>query len=265
MKHAKIKPKENNMANHFVLLTGGSSGIGRAIAKSLILNGANVGIISRRDPNSWEDGPPKIWDPQKNWLKLDINDTDATKRSIRKWLRKVDFKLNTVIHCAVSYGYGSRHPLIKTSLDEWDEIFSTNVRAQFVIIREVLPTLKKQSKSLILGITSDVAFKPGPGRIAYAASKAASHSLFSSLSEELKGSNIVAVELLPARTVTTSGIRKRSPIAFDFSSYYSPQIFVKPVVSIVKSFGLGLRENLFIIDQVGINPVSFVLKITRHD
>jgi NAD(P)-dependent dehydrogenase (short-subunit alcohol dehydrogenase family) len=51
------------LAGRRVLITGGSSGIGHAMADALLGEGAEVGIVSRRRPEDWEEGPPEDWDP----------------------------------------------------------------------------------------------------------------------------------------------------------------------------------------------------------
>ncbi|MFH0859330.1 MAG: SDR family NAD(P)-dependent oxidoreductase [Patescibacteria group bacterium] len=213
-----------------ILISGGSSGIGFAIAKQLIKENFNVGIISRENPKQWVKKPPIAWVIKSNYLKTNFLKFNQT--IIKKWLKQNKY-LNALILCANSYGNGARHNFSKTSLKEWQEIFQVNVNSQFQLIKLSLPYLSKKPNSLILGITSEVAFKSGEGRVAYASSKAASHNLLKNLAQELSNTNISIVELLPTNTVDTPGIRKRRSKSFDFSKYHSPDLFIKPSLSLI--------------------------------
>lgn len=217
-------------ADKSVLLTGGSSGIGSSIANSLINFNAKVGIVSRQHPNEWQHSPKSSWDI-KNWIKTDLG--NFNKQNIKRWLDSVK-RLQVLILCANSYGYNKRRPFIETGFKEWNEIFNVNLNSQFQIIKLTLPLLLKSKNALILSITSDVVFESGARRIAYAASKTASHKMFVSLAEELKNTSVSVVELLPTNTVDTPGIRKRRPKNFDFSAYHSPNIFINPTLSLIK-------------------------------
>lgn len=240
-----------------VLMTGASSGIGWAIAQTLIHNGAGVTVISRRKPSDWEKGPLTDWDPEKEWIQADVHNVKDLIEKLRTWLDLDGSFVNVLIQSAISYGFGSRHSLLDTSQEEWDHIFMSNVRGEFAIIKTILPALMSQPAALIAGISSDVVFKPGAGRIAYAASKSASYSLHTGLAEELKDTSVNVIELYPERWVATPGIQKRRPVGFEFSSteYDSPNLFGEPLVPVVENFGEGLNGKLLVVRNNKLVPI----------
>lgn len=240
-----------------VLMTGASSGIGWAIAQTLIHNGAEVTVISRRKPSEWEKGPLVDWDKEKQWIQADIRNVADLIEKLRSWLDLDGSFVNVLIQSAISYGFGPRHSLLDTSLEEWDNVFMSNVRSEFAIIKTILPALMAQPASLIAGVSSDVVFKPGAGRITYAASKSASYSLHTGLADELKDTSVNVVELYPERWVATPGIQKRRPPGFEFSSteYDSPDLFSEPLVPVVENFGRGLNGKLLVVRNNKLVPI----------
>ena len=104
------------------LVTGGSSGIGRAISESLIRSGRDVYIISRKPPESWVIGPINGWSSDF-LIKADLSNIYELKSAISS-IKESDLHLiDIIVLAAVSYGLGRRHDLSCTSLEEWDEIF----------------------------------------------------------------------------------------------------------------------------------------------
>lgn len=240
-----------SLIGYRVLLTGGSSGIGQSIAYALMKAGAEVTVISRRLPEGWENSRLLGFSQQLTYISADLRDTDDTQKKIDSWLKQIDGKIDVLIHSAIIYGSSSRRPLGKINLLEWDEVFAVNIRAQFVITQAVLPFLERRSAGLIVGISSDIVFDFGPGRIDYSASKAASFNFLRSLAEELKESNIRVVNLLPETQVDTPGIRKRRPPNFNYSAYASPDSFNNPMVEIVSQMGVGMNGQCFLVTAEG--------------
>ena len=239
-----------SLLNKTVVITGGSSGIGRSLAEGLLEEGARVGIISRRAPQHWEKPMPDTWNASENWIEADFETTENVQKNLKKWLSTITH-IDVLIHCAVTYGSKSRHSFEETELTEWENLFAVNTKAPFIITKEVLPFMGKKSNGSIIGFVSDVVFIPGAGRIGYAASKSALHSLLISLAEEKKGTNISVTEILPKEQVRTPGIQKRRSTDHDFGNYASPDVFVKPIVSIINTTDDKFNGACVIVDKEG--------------
>lgn len=241
--------KFEKLDGYNILITGGSSGIGNSIARGLIDANANVFILSRRPPNMWECPMPEKWPSKTNWIEADFSHLHSTINCLNQWLKHHGKELNALIYSAVSYGSSKRRPIFETEIDEWDCVFEVGPRAYFAVCKAVLPYLLQQASSLIVSISSEVAYHPGPGRIDYAASKAASRSISASIAEEFKNSNLNVLDLLPKHMVDTPGIRKRRKPDTDLSNYNSPDIFISPIVKIIQSMGKDMNGKAFMIDR----------------
>lgn len=230
-----VSQRSDHLSGRTILVTGGSSGIGRSIVDGLMAEGASVAVISRRPLVHWEAGIPVHWSKNCALLSADLRQTEELETSIKEWLDTVGGRLDALVLAAASYGANRRHPLSDTSLAEWDELFDVNIRSQFIIIKLALHALLRSKCPTLIGISSDTAVSPAPGRIGYGCTKASSLSLFAGLAEELRDSNLTIVQLSPKRQICTPGIRKRRPNGFDFTEYDQPDIFALPVVSLIRT------------------------------
>ena len=182
------------------VVTGAASGIGAAISRRYALEGASVALVDRNG-----DGIALVADgiratgstaiPIQADLVLAADLEHAVEESVRT-LGGID----VLVNCA---GVGQRpKPIEETGDDEFDRIFSVNVRSVFLIIRAVLPHLARSHDPVILNIASNIAVRPRPGYAAYTASKGAVASLTRSLALELAPRNIRVVALCPAASDT---------------------------------------------------------------
>lgn len=221
------------------------------MADALLGEGAEVGIVSRRRPEDWEEGPPEDWDPGRDWIRGDLTDAPRLIAAVEGWLGGTQGDLDVLIYCAASYGFGSRHPFAEIEPEEWKECMETNANGPFLLTRSLLPRLLERPRALIIHISSEVAFNPGPKRIAYSASKSAARATFAGLAEELRGSPVAVVGMLPEGMVDTPGIRRRRPPDFDYSSYAPADSFVPATLSAVDEMGASHHEEVLIVEPDG--------------
>lgn len=206
-----------------ILVAGGSQGIGLAMARGLAAAGDAVTVLSRRPPSD-EPGVPVL-----DHLACDLRDPGAVERTLlaaHAGRRAFD----AVVFSAVAYGSAGRHPFCETTTGEWDAAMEVNARGLMLVCRGVLPHMLERGTGVIVGISSDIAMAPGPGRIAYAASKSAAHAILLGLAEELTGTGVSVAELTPTVQVDTPGIRTRRPADFVPDGYASATCFVSPIL-----------------------------------
>ena len=129
-----------NLRGRRVLLTGGSSGIGRAILDALLMTDAEVAVVSRHDPKNWPGGAPPH-NSQLLHIRADLEDVRAVLSGISEVARAPSPMFDTVVQCAATYGSPSRHPFGTTSDDEWSEVIGVNATAQFHILKALSPRL----------------------------------------------------------------------------------------------------------------------------
>jgi uncharacterized oxidoreductase len=181
-------------SNNTILITGGSAGIGFAVAK-LFTNKGNRVIITGRNEQRLKAAVAQL--PGATAIAGDVSDpADATR--LVEILRRDHPELNIVINNA---GKAYVYDLVAEGADvagKAGEEMLTNYISVLRLNELLLPLLKKQPEAAIVNVTSIVAFVPGASLATYSASKAALRSYTLSLRHKLAQSSDVKVfELMP--------------------------------------------------------------------
>ena len=176
-----------------ILITGASSGIGKAAASKFSAEGWNV-IATMREP---EKGTELT---AKNVLleKLDVEDEDSIQHAITKGLERFG-SIDAVINNA---GYGQSGVFEAISADKVRKQFDVNVFGVMTVTRAILPHFRKQKSGLILNISSGAGRFTLPLISLYAASKFALEGFSEALSFELFPLNIQVKIIEPGGTAT---------------------------------------------------------------
>ncbi|HVZ18881.1 MAG TPA: SDR family oxidoreductase, partial [Terriglobales bacterium] len=170
------------------VVTGGSRGIGAAIARNLAGLGANVVICGRSQPDL-EKTASAIRD---SGGKCEGHICDITElRQIEEVARGIHHRLGGVdilVNNAGVGGFGG--PLYKLDPDEWERVMNTNLRAVYYCIRSFAPMMIEKSGGDIINISSIAGKNPLPNGAVYSASKWGLNGLSYSVAEELRQYNI---------------------------------------------------------------------------
>ena len=159
------------------LVTGGGGGIGREIAAQLKAAGANVAICGR-NVEKLEAAARSIGGALT--LPGDLLDDTYVQSCVDRTVETFG-GLDILINNA---GVALSKPFAETTIEDFDRVMATNVRAPFLLIRSALPQLRK-ARGRVINIASVVAHKGYPLQSAYAASKHALLGLSKSLANEL--------------------------------------------------------------------------------
>jgi uncharacterized oxidoreductase len=188
------------MTRNTILITGGTSGIGRALAEAFHKLGSQVIIAGRRkallDSITTQN-------PGMRSTVLDVQDSAKLKTFAAQITE--DFpSLNVLINNA---GIARPENLNKTPADLTDAeaIIETNLLAPLRLTASLLPLLKKQPRSTIMMVSSGLAFLPLAMTPTYCATKAAIHSYTQSLRYQLKDTAVEVLELVPPYVATELG------------------------------------------------------------
>ena len=156
------------LSEKVVVVTGGSRGIGYAIAKLFSENGAKV-VITSQDPHRLEKAASEI--PDSFGIVADIRRKDQVKSVIEQTVERFG-KLDILVNNAGIFPKIKR--LHEIDEDEWNKVLDVNLTGQFRFTKEAIPYLLKTSGSII-NISSDAGLKAYQGfnADAYSASKAA--------------------------------------------------------------------------------------------
>jgi uncharacterized oxidoreductase len=179
-----------------VLITGGSSGIGRELARELLGRGNTV-IITGRDEARLDEVGREL--PGIHTFRSDAADPGAIQALHTDLLTRFP-DLDTLVNNAgimrnLKLGDGRDLPDITREI-------AVNLSGPVQMIQQFLPHLKTRLGALIVNVSSGLAFLPFPSAPVYCATKAAIHSFTQSLRVQLEGSGVTVVELVPPGTET---------------------------------------------------------------
>ena len=183
-----------NLSQAKVLITGGSTGIGFAIAKQLKAAGAAVTIASRNATDL-----EKACQQLGVWgLATDVTDEQQVKKLVEYSIEKMD-GLNVLINNA---GIGYFQPLLETELSGFTQVWETNVKGAFLMGKACATYFVKKNYGNIINIGSTAAQKGFPSGTSYCASKFALTAMTQCWKDELRKSNIRVMQVNPSEVDT---------------------------------------------------------------
>lgn len=195
------------MKNKVVIITGASSGIGRATALLFAKNGANVIAAGRNDKELnllREEAQNK-----KGTLKIhlaDIRETTQVERLVNDTIGSFG-QIDVLVNAAGIIANGN---IENTMLDDWDKMMNINVRSVFYLMQKCVPELEK-TKGNIVNVSSVAGTRSFPNVLAYCVSKAAVDQLTRCAALELAPKKIRVNAVNPGVIVTN--LHKRSGLS----------------------------------------------------
>jgi len=181
------------------VVTGGSRGLGKAIAKSIASAGAKVALVSR-DSNALSAAAAEVRaiGADVDVFQADITDENEVRRvehDVLSRFGRVDILVNNA-------GLNVRKPMIEFSLEEWNSVLATNLTGAFLMCRSFVPQMKGRGYGRIINLTSTMSHVSIPGRSAYSASKAGLLGFTKALALELAAEGITVVAISPGPFAT---------------------------------------------------------------
>ncbi|QJP07991.1 SDR family oxidoreductase [Pseudomonas multiresinivorans] len=208
------------MPQPVALITGCSSGIGRALADAFQTAGYQVWATARRDEDVAALGQAGF-----RGVLLDVNDEPAVERLAEQILREVG-GLDVLINNA---GYGAMGPLLDGGSQAIRKQFETNVFAVVGVTRALFPALRARRGLVVnIGSVSGVLVTPFAG--AYCASKAAVHALNDALRLELAPFGIEVMEVQPGAIASNFGAnasREMAAVVSEESAWWPLRQFIQ--------------------------------------
>ncbi|RTY87334.1 SDR family oxidoreductase [Flavobacterium sp. RSP15] len=176
--------------NKVVLITGGSSGIGKSIGEFLHHKGFVVYGTSRN--------PERILNSIFPLIALDVQDSDSIQAAVAKVIA-TSGRLDVVINNA---GVGITGPLEEIPTHEIKNNFETNLFGPIEVMKAVLPQMRTQQSGLIINVTSIAGYMGLPYRSVYSASKGALELITEALRMEVKSFGVHITNVAPGDFAT---------------------------------------------------------------
>jgi NAD(P)-dependent dehydrogenase (short-subunit alcohol dehydrogenase family) len=214
-----------------VILTGVSSGIGRAILEDLATAGCDVLAVSRsavelRDVDSY---PPSV-----RLLNCDITSESAVATlalEAGSFLTDVDLLINNA-------GLMYRELIVSSSLHDWKAVLDTNLCGTFLMLKHVLPMMVSRGYGTVVNVGSAEALNCSPGLSSYSASKSGLAALTRTAALEMQQHHdIVIVGLFPGNIKTpmnptgsehpSAAVRRLHELLRDLEPRHSGSIYVQ--------------------------------------
>ncbi|TQD39315.1 SDR family oxidoreductase [Haloflavibacter putidus] len=199
------------MNQEVVLITGASSGIGKAIGNFLYQKGYKVYGTSRNPKQKEQDGIC--------FVALDVTKKESILTAVEEVLKaegKIDFLINNA-------GMGITGPLEETPDEEIQKVFDTNYFGVLRVIKAVLPSMRKRKTGFIINITSIAGYMGLPYRGIYSATKGALELTTEAYRMELKEFNIKMTNIAPGDFATNiaagryhAPVKEASPYAKNY-------------------------------------------------
>jgi short-subunit dehydrogenase len=201
------------IAGKVIIITGASSGIGRAAALALGREGAKLVLVARRE-NRLKELEAEIQGDTLS-LPLDLRDNKQVEQMIQRTMDRYG-RIDVLINNA---GFGFLGSVESTSQSVIREIFDLNFEAPLLACQLAVPIMRAQGGGHIINISSVVGKRALPMIGIYSATKFALNGISESLRIEVKGSNIDVSVISPAATRTEFGEQVRRG---DFTERYKP-------------------------------------------
>lgn len=233
------------LKDRIILITGCTQGISKNLAN--ILAKHNQLILLGRNECKLKKLIKKLGGKHKYYV-ADLSDQKKLKTTIEK-IKHDNDKIDCIFNVA---GVGIYKSLEELDDTEWQYSLSLNVTAPYLLIKHLLPNLRKSSSPLIVNIGSGAGTIGMKGRSAYVASKFALRGLSLSLSEELSNQNIKVTLITLGSTLTNFGgtpVKEKEKQYQQGKAYFTPEWVANKIIKLIS------EENIK--DEYVLYPVDF--------
>jgi meso-butanediol dehydrogenase/(S,S)-butanediol dehydrogenase/diacetyl reductase len=181
------------------IVTGGSRGIGRAIARALTMEGATVALIAKNmETGNGAAAQIEADGGKEFFLQADVSDKDQVLRAVRETVQRLG-RVDILVNNA---GIHTQAPFEQETRSDWQTLFEVNVLGTVFPSQAVVPHMIEQGGGRIVHISSKAAVVGEPGHVAYSASKGAVLSLTRAMAVDLAPHNITVNAVCPGPVVT---------------------------------------------------------------
>jgi uncharacterized protein len=237
--------------NSFALITGSSSGIGKAIADEMASRGINVLIVALPHTGVAEIVRSLIdrYAIRADGLEVNLTDADAPYL-VHQWCKDNGYRVSILVNNA---GFGNLSPFRHTTPSVLREMMAINNHALVLLTHQMIPELKRNAFAYVMNVGSLASFIPIPNKSVYAATKSFVYTFSAILKTELSGDNISVSCLCPG------GTRTSEKILANARTVAGHRYFMQDAGSVAREAVVGLFRGKFRIIPGWHNRVFFIL------
>lgn len=214
------------MAVQRVVISGASSGLGLALARYYLEQGAMVGVLARR-ANCLQD-LSKQFPQQVYCYPLDVRDSTAVQVAAQSFIAHAGVPDIVIANAGISVGTLTEYA---EDIDVFQQIMDINILGVMKTFQPFLVPMREAGQGLLVGIASVAGLRGLPGAGAYSASKAALISYMESLRVELCGSGMRAVTICPGYIKTPMTTINPYPMPFILSADEAARRIARAIAS----------------------------------
>ena len=178
------------------IVTGGTKGIGAAIAKGLEAEGAEVVVVDRR--------------PAEGQIQADVSLDEDVERAMQEVLERVS-RVDILVNNAGLYASLKMQPFSDIAYDEWNTVMEINVGSMFLMCRAVVPLMRRQGGGKIVNISSGTPFRGVPFLLHDVTSKGAIVAFTRALAKEL-GPDSIHVNCVAPGFTMSDGVKEHPSV-----------------------------------------------------
>ena len=209
------------------IITGASSGIGKATALTFAKAGINVALVSRSlDKLTAVEKAATTAGVEAKAYPIDL----AQIETVRENITAIATEFGPIDILVNNAGMGYTNSLGNTSLEDWQQVINLNLTSVFQCIQGVLPQMRDRATGTIINVASIAAYNAFPNWGAYGVSKAGLVALGKSLAAEEKVNGIRVVNIAPGAVNTPIWDTDTVRADFDRSAMLTPEIVAQSIL-----------------------------------
>ena len=231
------------------LITGASSGIGKATALAFAKAGIDVALVGR----SQEKLAAVATSVKETGVKAQTYVLDLAKiEEVKAGIAAIAADFAPIDILVNSAGMGYTGFLMDTPLTDWQDVMDLNLTSIFQSIQAILPTLRQQQRGTIVNVTSIAGEQPFPGWGAYSVSKAGLIALSKTLAAEERSNGIRVVMICPGAVNTPIWDTKTVQVELNRAAMLTPEIVAKSILHAVLMPEEAVIESITLMPSAGV-------------
>lgn len=234
------------------LVTGATSGLGRAVAMRLAQAGADVGLLGRSEQDlSQAATEVESHGVRALPLRVDLADTEHIAQVVERAAAELG-GLGVLVNAAATDVLGSAEEL---SVQDWRRVVAVNLTAPFVLAKTAMPHMRRAGGGLIVNISSVAGRRGWAGASAYCATKFALTGLTQSLAAEGRTDGIRVCVLYPGAMATSWGTFDPAQRAARDDSAHDEEQSLDPAVVADLIAWMAISPGKPVLNEVTITPL----------